>query len=111
MARLEPDATTSVELPLPTQLQAEEIIIAHLDYFRADSADAGSIRPFTRDALDGLIGSDPHPRGLLSRAAHVVLKARDLGVSEIDSRIVEEAAGGSGGPSVVDVTEGLDEAL
>ena len=111
MARLEPDASTSVELPLPTQDQAREIIVAHLDHFRVDAADKGSIKPFTEDGLDKLIGTSPHPRSLLSRAAHVVLHAAEAKAAAIDTQIVENAMGSAVVSSATDLTEGLDEAL
>ena len=46
MARLDPGVPTSVELPLPTPDQARAIIIAHLDHYRVNDEDKGSIQAF-----------------------------------------------------------------
>ena len=61
MARLDPGAPTSVELPLPTPDQASAIILAHLDHYRVNTEDAGSINPFTADGLESLVGKSQHP--------------------------------------------------
>lgn len=111
MARLDPSAPTSVELPPPTQDQAQDIIIAHLDYYRTSEAKKGTIEPFTKEGIDELVGYSPHPRQLLSRAAHVVLYAADRKLTSIDAQTVKEATDDTMSPPTFDVTEGLDDAL
>ena len=110
MARLEPGAPTSVELPEPNPDQAREIIVAHLDHFRLDPADSGGIRPFTADGLDALVSRNRRPRDLLSSAATVVLHAAERGSTCIDAVAVEEALAGNVPIITVDYTEGLDDA-
>ena len=110
MARLDPDAPTSVELPLPTQNQAREIIIAHLDHFRINPDDNSTIKPFTEDSLDALVRNSQHPRALLSSAARVVSRAVEKGIAIIDAETVKEAMDNTP-PPTADFTEGLDEAL
>ena len=110
MARLDPDAPTSVELPLPTQNQAREIIIAHLDHFRINPDDTGTIKPFTEDSLDSLVSNSQHPRALLSSAARVVSRAVEKKIVLIDVETVKEAMD-STPPPTTDFTEGLDEAM
>ena len=113
MARLDPQAPTSVELPLPTPDQARAIIIAHLDHYRADPDDAGTIRPFTEDGLQALIGRARHPRTMLANAAHVMMHAVGSDVSAIDSGAVEEALSGTASPLAADsdFTAGIDGAI
>ncbi len=111
MARLDPAANTSVELPLPTQDQAREIIIEHLDHFRVSPGDKGSIRPFTDEGLHVLIGTSSHPRILLANAAHVVLHASERKMSVIDAKTIKEAMSSDLVPPATDFTEGLDDAL
>lgn len=111
MARLDPAAQTSVELPLPTEDQAREIIVAHLDHYRVNSDENGSIRPFTNRGLNTLIGTSSHPRVLLSNAAHVVLHAAESGATSIGVDMVREATKSAPPPTDVDFTEGLDDAL
>ena len=111
MARLDPAAPTSVELPLPTQEQARDILVEHLDHFRLDEAEKGSIGPFTQGGMSALISASSHPRVLLSSAAHVVMYAVAKGAREIDENIVKEGTE-SGRPAPGrDFTEGLDDAL
>ena len=110
MARLEPGAPTSVELPEPTPDQAREIIVAHLDHFRVDPADSGGIKPFTEDGLEALVSRNRRPRDLLSSAAIVVLRAAEQGSTSIDAVDVEEALAGDVPINTVDYTEGLDAA-
>lgn len=112
MAPLDPHAPTSVELPLPTPDQAQAIIIAHLDYYRANPDDSGTIRPFTEDGLQALIGRARHPRTMLSNAAYVMMYAVDGETAVIDANAVEEALSGalrpSSAPSYTDYTEGME---
>ena len=86
-ARLDPDAPTSVELPLPTPDQATAIITAHLDHYRLDHGEDGSIKPFTDDGLDALIQKGQLPRELLSNAAHTFMLAAEKGVSSVDAQL------------------------
>ncbi len=111
VSRLDPDAPTSVELPLPTQDQAREIIIAHLDYFRINKDENGTIAPFTEAGMSALVGKSQHPRDLLANAALAVLHAADKGVTSIDADTIEEAMGEAASIQVGDLTEGIDEAL
>ena len=112
MARLDPQAPTSVELPLPTPDQARAIIVAHLDHYRASPDDTGTISPFTEDGLQALIGKARHPRTMLSNAAHVMMHAVDGGTSLIDASTLEEALSGASNSSSTiadaDYTEGME---
>ena len=90
-ARLDPDAPTSVELPHPTPDQARAIIIAHLDYYRLNHDEDGSIKPFTEDGMNALIGKGQLPRELVSNAALSLMRAAEKGTSTIDAQIVAEA--------------------
>lgn len=112
-ARLDPAAPTSVELPLPSKDEAREIIIAHLDHYRMNEAERGSIKPFTEDGIDGLLKNQQmlHPRVLLSSAARAVLYATQEGASTIDASIVSAATDNSTSLPTPDFTEGLDDAL
>lgn len=89
MARLDPGAPTSVELPLPTRSQARQIIIAHLDHYRVNETDKGSIKPFTEDALESLVTKDQRPRRLLVNASDVVRYSAEQGKTSIDAETVE----------------------
>lgn len=109
MARLEPGAPTSVELPLPTEEQARQILIEHLDFFRLDVERRGTIEPFSEDGLAALVGKSQHPRTLIANAARVVRNAAEKGYSTISRQAVEEAAGE--GVEHEDFAEGLDDAL
>ncbi len=113
MVRLDPTAPTSVELPLPSEAQASEIIIAHLDHFRIDSNDTGSVKPFTQDGLTTLVGRNQHPRALLMSAANVVRQAAGMGVSSIDAGFVNQALDGEGAGASTerDFTGGLNGAV
>ena len=110
MARLEPGAPTSVELPEPTPDQAREIIVAHLDHYRVDPADCGSINPFTEDGLEALVSKNRRPRDLLAAAASVVQQAAERGVVNIDTAVVEQVMAGDSPVGTADYTEGLDAA-
>lgn len=111
MARLDPGAPTSVELPEPTPDQAREIIVAHLDYFRIDSADNGNITPFTEDGLEALVSKNRRPRDLLSTAANLVQQAAERGMVSIDAKAVEQVMAGDVPVGSTDYTEGLDAAI
>ncbi len=106
-ARLDPDAPTSVELPLPTPTQAAAIITAHLDYYRLDHGKDGSIKPFTDDGLSALIQKGQLPRELLSNAAHTFMLAAEKGVSAIDAQLVAEATEGQSIQTATDYSAGL----
>ena len=110
MARLDPGAPTSVELPLPSPDQSREIIVAHLDHFRVDAADIGSIKPFTEDGMEELVNKNLRPRDLLVSAANVVQYSAERGAVSIDAVAVEEALAGDVPTVTVDHTEGLDAA-
>ena len=111
MARLDPGAPTSVELPLPTPDQARAILIAHLDHYRVNDEDDGTIKPFTEDGLQALVGIDQHPRILLANGAHVVMQAVQGDSTQIDDGMVQEALSGLASPSVPDYTEGIEGAV
>ena len=89
MARLDPGAPTSVELPLPTRSQARQIIIVHLDHYRVNEADKGSINPFTEEGLETLVSKDQRPRRLLVNASDVVRYSAEQGKTSIDANTVE----------------------
>ncbi|MBM4094530.1 MAG: hypothetical protein FJ276_34765 [Planctomycetes bacterium] len=112
IGRLDPASPNSVELPFPSKEQSQEIVVAHLDYFRIDTNDAGSIKPFTRDGMDALLaGQTVHPRATLSNAAKVVQYAADKGVSAIDAECVKAAGESESQIATPDFTEGIDGAL
>ena len=111
MARLEPEAPTSVELPLPTEEQARQILIEHLDYYRIESSERGTIRPFTEDGLAALVRRSQHPRTLIAAAARVVMNAAEEGCSEIGAKVVGEGPVSGQGEETTDYGEGLDDAL
>lgn len=113
IARLDPSSRNSVELAFPSKDQARRIIIAHLDYYRLNPVNKGTIAPFTEDGMSALLEDREtvHPRMLLSRAASVVLYAVDKGISMIDAACVAAA----GAPVVTSVpgtvSEGIEEAI
>lgn len=111
MARLEPGAPTSVELPLPTEEQARQILIEHLDYYRLDNGNRATIKPFSEDGLAALVGQSQHPRTLIANAARVVMSAAEKGHSTIEKRTVEEAGAAGEGVEDTGYGEGLDDAL
>ena len=97
---------------MPTHDQARAIIIAHLDYYRSNPDDTGSISPFTESGLQTLIGKARHPRDLLSNAAHVLSYAvRSETATEIDANIVEEAMSSAISHPSTDYTEGIEGAI
>ncbi len=110
IARLDPASPNSVELPLPSKDQAREIIVAHLDHYRINPADEGTIKPFTEDGIDALL-KKLHPRDLLASAANVILRAEEVGVTNIDATFVNAAVDTAVSMSTPDFTEGIDSAL
>jgi hypothetical protein len=112
MAPLDPTGNSSVELPHPSPDQARQIIIAHLDHYRLNPGDRGSVLPFTQDGINELLGSGQtvHPRALLSRAAVVMQHASHSGFSSVDAAVVKAAAE-SAPAAGTDFTEGIDGAL
>ena len=111
MARLDPGAPTSVELPLPTPDQARAILIAHLDHYRVNDEDNGTIKPFTEEGLQALVGINQHPRILLANGAHVVMGAVQGDSTHIDDSMVQEALSGLVSSSVPDYTKGIEGAV
>jgi len=111
MARLDPGAPTSVELPEPTPDQARQILVAHLDHYRVDPTNGGSIKPFTEDGLGVLLSRSRRPRDLLSSASSVVRFAAERRLTTIDAETVHQALTGELPINTVDYTEGLDAVL
>jgi len=111
MARLDPAAPTSVELPLPTKEQAREIVVAHLDHFRINRDERGQIKPFTEKGLVALVGSSQHPRELLSNAARVLQNAAASGVVSINDEMVKRTMENTAAMPVAGFSEDLDEVL
>jgi hypothetical protein len=113
IARLDPASPNSVELPMPSRDQAREIIISHLDYYRINTADKGSIKPFTEDGIEALLKSKQmlHPRLMLSSAAQVVYSAAQAGKMAIDAEAVNSALDTKAVIQTTDVTEGIEGAL
>ena len=91
IARLDPTDPNSVELPLPSADQAKGILVAHLDHYRVDDADKGTIKPFTEDGMAAMLRRSQHPRMLLNEAASVVRRASLEGVASIDAAYVNAA--------------------
>jgi hypothetical protein len=113
VGRLDPGSQNSVELPFPSKDQAKDIIVAHLDFYRLDPEEKGSIKPFTPDGMDELLGvpMSVHPRTTLSRAAMVVQHAVDKKLTRIDREAVKAAtAAASTQVAAPDFTEGIDGA-
>ena len=106
-APLNPGAPTSVELPLPMRDQATAIITAHLDHYRLDHDEDGSIKPFTDDGLSALIQKGQLPRDLLSNAALTFMLAAEKGVSSIDAQLVAEATDSQSAQTLPDYSTGL----
>ena len=113
IARLDPTSPNSVELPLPSKDQAKEIIVAHLDYYRINSSDNGTIKPFTDDGIDVLLETRKmlHPRVLLSSAANIVLHAIQNNAAVIDASVVNAALDASVSVPTPDFSDGIDNAL
>jgi hypothetical protein len=111
IARLDPSSPNSVELPLPSPDQAREIVVAHLDYFRMDPANNGTITPFTEDGLTALLANRQHPRVLLSSAATVIARAAQVDVQAVDAAFVNLALETSSVPATRDFSEGIGDAV
>ncbi len=111
MIRLAPNAPTSVELPLPTQDQARQIVIAHLDHYRINQHEHGEIKPFTEDGLNALVSQSQHPRDLLSTAAHVLSAAVTMQISSIDANTVRQAMDDNISSQPLDFSAGIEGAL
>lgn len=112
-ARLDPTSPHSVELPLPNADQARDIIVAHLDYYRIDQSNAGTIKPFTEGGIRVLLGEQRmrHPRVLLSNAANILRKAAADKATSIGAATARSAIDGSPVITTPDFSEGLDDAL
>jgi len=116
IARLDPSSPNSIELPLPSKDQAQEIIMAHLDHYRINTDENRTIKPFTEDGMEALLRDrqNTHPRILLGTGAKVMLYAVEKGRTIIDSDCVKASlALEAGGTTLAapDVTEGIDSAL
>ncbi|MCY4584018.1 MAG: hypothetical protein OXE50_14670 [Chloroflexi bacterium] len=111
IARLDPNDPNSVELPLPSVDQAKGIIVAHLDHYRMNSAENGSISPFTEDGISALLNNRQHPRILLSTAALVVSNAAQEGITSIDATAVNKTIESGAVQSSPDYTEGIEGAF
>ncbi len=112
IGRLDPGSPNSVELPFPSKEQAREIIVAHLDYFRLNNNEMGSIKPFTQDGMDALLaGQTIHPRATLSAAAKVVQHAADQRISNINAACVKAAGESKTQVAAPDFAEGIDGAV
>src|ERR1700680_1447385 len=55
IGRLDPASPNSVELPFPSKEKAQGIVVAHLNFFRINQRENGSIKPFTQDGIDVLL--------------------------------------------------------
>jgi hypothetical protein len=107
-----PSSPNSVELPFPSKEQAQGIIVAHLDYFRINEKEEGSIKPFTQDGIDALLaGQTVHPRATLSNAAQVVQHAADKKNTVIDAECVKAAGELKTETATRDFSEGIDGAI
>ena len=112
IGRLDPGSPNSVELPFPSKEQARGIIVAHLDYFRIDPKDNGTIKPFTQDGMDALLaGQIVHPRATLSTAAKVVQYVVDKNLSTINAECVKTAGEAQPQAAAPDFAEGIDNAV
>jgi hypothetical protein len=114
IARLDPTSPNSIELPLPAKDDAIEIIKAHLDHYRINQSEIGSMKPFTQDGVDTLLQSHSmlHPRTMLATAAKTVIYAAENAARSIDANVVGKAMENLASPGVVgDFTQGIDEAL
>ena len=78
------------------RIKARGIMIAHLDFYRTNSEENGSIKPFTDDGMDALLAgpASVHPRKALAKAANVVQYAADKKLTFIDAEAVITAAEG-----------------
>jgi hypothetical protein len=108
IGRLDPSSPNSVELPFPSKDQAQDIIVSHLDYFRINVTENGSIKPFSSDGIDALLaGPTVHPRATLSNAAKVVQYAADRKYKVIDAACVKEAGELKTDTTMHDFSEGI----
>ncbi len=98
---------------MPSKDQAREIIIAHLDHFRINKAEMGTIKPFTEDGIEALLKSKQmlHPRLMLSSAAQVVFQAAQVSKTVIDAEIVNAAMDTKAVIQTTDVTDGIEGAV
>jgi len=112
IGRLDPTSPNSVELPFPSKEQGRGIIVAHLDFYRMKKEELGSIKPFTEDGIDALLGGPTvHPRETLSKAARVVQHAIDKGQSQIDAECVKSAGEMKTEAATPDFSEGIEGAI
>lgn len=111
IARLDPASPNSIELPLPSHDQAREILVAHLDHYRINAEDKGTIKPFTQDGIDALLKNRQLPRIFLADAAKVLLHAVQKKAVTIDASIVNAACDSSQSLPTSDFTEGIDLAI
>ncbi len=113
IARLDPGSPNSVELPFPSKDQARKIVIAHLDFFRINKGEMGTIKPFTEDGIDALLENREtvHPRDMLARAANVVRYAQENKMSLIDGACIKSAGDTPVDLSTPDFTEGIEGAV
>jgi hypothetical protein len=112
IGRLDPGSPNSVELPFPSKEQAQGIIVAHLDFFRINQQENGSIKPFTQDGIDALLaGQTVHPRATLSNAAKVVQYAADKNSTVIDGECVKAAGESKTQTATPDFSEGIEGAI
>ena len=113
IARLDPTSPNSVELPLPEENQARAILVAHLDHYRVDQNDKGTIKPFTEAGMNALLRNRQmlHPRALLADAANVFLAAAQTGATVIDPETVKSGIEGSASIPAPDFSEGIEDAV
>ena len=111
IAHLDPTSPNSVELPVPDAEQSREIIIAHLDYYRLDDGDKGTIKPFSEDGIAALLKDREQPRNLLIKAAQIVRRAAQEGLASIDASFVSAASDGAASQVTPDFTEGIEDAV
>ena len=111
VAPMNPGAPTSIELPLPDHNQAKHILMAHMDYYRVDPNDLGTVRPFTDEGLTILVGTSQHPRELLTNASHVLMQAVLTDATEISAEAVEQILSDATTATVLDYTDGIEAAL
>lgn len=111
VARLDPTSPNSVELPSPSEDQARQIIVAHLDHYRLDPGNDGTIQPFTEDGINALLKNRQNPRHLLTNAAKVVQHAMQEGATSINEATVNAAMDAPAPLVGSDITEGIEGAL
>jgi hypothetical protein len=112
IGRLDPASPNSVELPFPSKEQAQGIVVAHLDFFRVNANENGSIKPFTQDGIDALLaGQSVHPRATLSIAAKAVQYAVDKSSGTIDAACVKASVESISQTVTPDFSEGIEGAI